>query len=230
MIKRVAKAILAKTPYKVVKRDVYEYGDTSHGDAVTHNSLENMDRLFGDEKFLRGYLTRGRLKLHQRTKDLMIGAKPPAEVTTVADFGCGPADFFELLSPQYDHCTFYGYDFGNSTLAAAKQRYPAGVYEQYNLYDPPPRQHDVVICSQTLEHLTEPELAFRHLLQATKEGGIAIITVPDGRTDTYKGHVQFWSKESWAAWIARNAPRTHETSVIPSGTMGGANLAAIIWL
>ncbi|MEG2336387.1 MAG: hypothetical protein RSC04_01440, partial [Bacteroidales bacterium] len=36
------------------------------------------------------------------------------------------------------------------------------------------------------------------------QGGTLVISVPDGRKDTYSGHIQFWSPESWAVFIEDN--------------------------
>jgi SAM-dependent methyltransferase len=227
-MKELIKSVLAHTPYKIVRRESTRHGGGPSFDAEAHNSVDNVNRLFADQTVLKRYVTAGRLRLYEGTKALMAEARTPSTCATVGDFGCGPGAFFGILSPEYDHCELFGYDFAETTLAAARTLCPRATYEEYDIYTPPPRTHDVVVASQILEHLLEPELALRHLLAATAPGGVLVLTVPDGRVDTYRGHIHFWSPESWRAWIARNVPGEHHTTSIAGGTMGGANLAAVI--
>ena len=37
------------------------------------------------------------------------------------------------------------------------------------------------------------------------EGGILLVTVPNGRIDTFAGHINFWSPESWDIFVAENS-------------------------
>ena len=229
-MKELIKSVLAHTPYKIVRRESATHGGGPPFDAEAHNSVDNVNRIFSDKARLERYVTPGRRRLYQGTKALMVDARPPSTCRTVGDFGCGPGAFFTTFAPEFDHCELYGYDFAEATLAAARTLCPRGVYEEYDIYTPPPRTHDMVVASQILEHLLEPELALRHLMAATAPGGVLVLTVPDGRIDTYRGHIHFWSPESWRAWIARHVPGDHQTTTIAGGTMGGANLAAVIRL
>lgn len=36
------------------------------------------------------------------------------------------------------------------------------------------------------------------------EDSVILITVPNGRTDQYEGHINFWSPESWEVFIKNN--------------------------
>ena len=220
--KRFVKQIMGITPYKIVRRE------SGYHDAVAHNSLDNMDRLFGKKSFLESYENPYRRRLHNATAALIREVKPASEVSTIADFGCGPAAFFHFL-PDYSHAQRFGYDFANATLEAARRIFPDAVYEQYDLYTPPPRQHDLVICSQTIEHLTKPWKAVQHLIEATLPKGVLIITVPDGRVDTFRGHIQFWSIESWQSALEDNVKQRFETRFFPQKGTGTGNLAAVIW-
>jgi len=38
-----------------------------------------------------------------------------------------------------------------------------------------------------------------------KDKGILLITVPNGRNDTFAGHINFWSPESWDVFIEENS-------------------------
>ena len=228
MLKTVLKNGLKKafrlTPYDIVKRR-NEQGDF---DAIDHNSLEAVNSTYSDKKFVKAYVNKAREAFYSDTKELILNAVDPSACRTVGDFGCGVGGFLERLRPEFEHTEMFGYDFSDVTLNEARSAYPRPTYEQYDIYTPPPRRHDLTICSQTLEHLLEPELALKHLIDATEANGLLLLTVPNGRTDTFKGHLQFWSPESWSSWIGRNVKCDHETMVMERGTMGSTNLAALI--
>jgi hypothetical protein len=33
------------------------------------------------------------------------------------------------------------------------------------------------------------------------DSGVALVTVPNGRLDTFDGHINFWSPESWEVFL-----------------------------
>lgn len=86
---------------------------------------------------------------------------------------------------------------------------PTGHFSKHNLYDPPPRQFDFVLCTEVLEHLENPELAYQHLQQAVRPGGSLLIAVPNGRFDRSGYHINFWSPESWSIFIERGCELSH---------------------
>jgi 2-polyprenyl-3-methyl-5-hydroxy-6-metoxy-1,4-benzoquinol methylase len=227
LTKRILRSLIALTPYEIRRRA--PDGEAEHYDVIQHNSEMGMDQLFANPAFLAKYNSPARRRLHQQTLDWITAQVEPEKARVVGDFGCGPADFFALMATRYPRALYFGYDFSEAVLRAARHGFPAGSYEKHDIYEPPPRQHEVTICSQTLEHLLEPEVALRRLIAATKPGGLLVLTVPNGRTDTYLGHINFWSAESWKAWIARNAPNVaHEFRIFERGTSGGSNLAAAL--
>ena len=224
---RILKRILKLTPYEIRRRQRSEHGAF---DVIGHNSPDGMDRAFSDPKFFAGYNSPGRQLLHKQTLDWIVSERPrETEPYVVGDFGCGPADFFALMARTYSAASYFGYDFSPVVLKAAETVYPDGTYRQHDIYTDAPRQHDITICSQTLEHLLEPEVALQRLLAATKAGGILVLTVPNGRLDTYRAHINFWSPESWQAWLVRNTPgKGVDTRTFEKGSTRGGNLGALI--
>lgn len=226
-MKRLIKRVMEKTPYKIVRRAEKKMRQEDY-DAIAHNSVESMNKIFADDKVLAGYFSKGRERLHRATLKLISDARPPRGQGIVGDFGCGPGDYFTVMAPEYPGYQFFGYDHSDSALKAARQRFPSAQYQIHDLYTVASRSHDITICSQTLEHLIEPEIALQKLLEETRPGGLLVLTVPDGRIDTYRGHINFWSLESWSAWLKRNVRQPFTVHKIDKGTSGGANLAAVI--
>ena len=51
---------------------------------------------------------------------------------------------------------------------------------------------DLVFCLQTLEHITDWQIALDNLLSMTNPGGHLIITIPNGEFDNLPQHVNRW--------------------------------------
>ncbi|NJO89907.1 MAG: class I SAM-dependent methyltransferase [Chloroflexia bacterium] len=86
----------------------------------------------------------------------------------------------------------------------ASIRFPNTNYIYKNLNETPDEQFDFIFCTEVLEHILHPHIPFKNLLKMMKEKSGLLITVPNGREDTYAGHINFWSPESWNAFISQN--------------------------
>ena len=45
----------------------------------------------------------------------------------------------------------------------------------------------------------------KNIIEMMKKDSVCLITVPNGRTDQYEGHINFWSPESWEVFIKANS-------------------------
>ena len=81
-----------------------------------------------------------------------------------------------------------GFDFSETTIEVSKLLYPQINYKKFDLVKDVPNQNfDLVFCTQVLEHILQPEIAFRNLILMTKSSGKLLITVPNGRTIPTEG-------------------------------------------
>jgi 2-polyprenyl-3-methyl-5-hydroxy-6-metoxy-1,4-benzoquinol methylase len=86
-------------------------------------------------------------------------------------------------------------------------------------------KYDFVLCTEVLEHLLHPEIALNNIMNMLEENGKALITVPNGRTDTFGGHINFWSPESWNVFIKKNSAGFYsETGLIHNNSANYAIL------
>lgn len=88
----------------------------------------------------------------------------------------------------------------------ARKKLPLVNLFQQDLNLPISQKSDIIFCTEVFEHLLEPELVIKNILSTLNPNGYLIITVPDGRKDTYEGHINFWSPENWNIFIKKNAP------------------------
>src|SRR5688500_18256390 len=71
---------------------------------------------------------------------------------------------------------------------------------------PVDRTFDVVVATEVIEHLDDPEAAIKRLAQAATPGGHVVITCPTGKvwpTERHFGHVRHPRDADLAQWARR---------------------------
>ena len=96
-----------------------------------------------------------------------------------------------FVNEEFVPAANYGYEFSRKAIEIAKKRFPSATFEYKNLYDQPEGHFDFIFCTEVLEHILNPQLVFKNLLAMMKNKAGLIITVPDGRKDSFEGHINF---------------------------------------
>jgi SAM-dependent methyltransferase/glycosyltransferase involved in cell wall biosynthesis len=103
---------------------------------------------------------------------------PPG--SCVLEYGCGPGHVIAPLAKEFPHITFVGFDHSAAALDVVR----AGILEHKidNLIvrDGPFAQFDAVLCTEVLEHVTEPWEMLERIESYVKPGGKVIVTCPRG--------------------------------------------------
>ena len=123
----------------------------------------------------------GRKKLRvvvQVCRDLSESlGRPPR----ILDIGCGNGSItFPLASLGYP---ITGIDVSNASIshAAGKCPFRNARFLAHDLSQSPlPERYDLIICSEVLEHLSDPSPLVKGMTGALEPGGIAVVTVPNG--------------------------------------------------
>lgn len=227
--KKLVQSMLAQRGYRIVKSDSgVRYRPTS-ADArnsagllheilpvVQHNALtgEWPTPAFLEDYFDANRLAMARLLLDQcDAEDVEIAGK------RVLDIGCHAGCLLRLMRARYPEASLFGCDISDVKLAMAKRACPDAELFFSALSDlPQSSRYDVVFLMEVLEHTVDPEAVVRRLLDIVAPAGTLILTVPDGRKDqfpakeyhaefdSYAGHINFWSPESWSYFLMRIAP------------------------
>ncbi len=209
----------------VIGIDIHFLQKEENFDSVAHNSKENQDNFFKDPKSKENLYHPELLKFY---KDVALTIKTnniDLNNKSIADVGCGNGNLLVNINNTFKPAKIHGYDFAQSALAQAKSKIPTGEFGEHDIYLPLPQQFDMIFCTEVLEHLLHPEVALKNLVAGVKQGGNVFITVPNGRTDTYKGHINFWSVESWKMFIEKNIPTGMK---FESGEFGKKAIYALI--
>jgi 2-polyprenyl-3-methyl-5-hydroxy-6-metoxy-1,4-benzoquinol methylase len=194
-------------------------------DPVHHNSRENMDQFYGDDETVERYLEPARIAFYAEVVDFVVSRGVSLNGRRMLDAGCGTGHLLLELQRQARPSELWGLDFSHQAVQRTRQFCPDVHCQQHDLYEPLGERFDVVFCLEVLEHLLHPARALRNLLAATREPGTLVLTVPNGRCDTYEGHINFWSPESWQVFLSDFAPSYRQTLGLLEG--GRVNVAIL---
>lgn len=188
-----------------VRELLAKYRDARAGreetDPTSHNSAENMDAFFEDIPDEALYVDFGRA----------LGAalarhRVHVDGLRIADVGTGPGLVLRTLLEGASPALVRGYDFSEAALVHARAALPMGEFRRQDIYEPLDASFDLILCTEVLEHLEHPRRALDTILGALPPGGRMVLTVPDGRIDFSRYHINFWSPESWRVFVADSAP------------------------
>lgn len=150
---------------------------------------------------------------------------------SILDFGCGEAFLLDrLLERGVALDGYVGVDLRAAALGEARARHPALAFEAADIFAFPPdgRRFDLVLASQVLEHLPDPD---RHLARLCALcSGRLLLTVPHepwfrlmnlargrdlARLGNHPEHVNHWDSASFAAFVGRHATVERVWTVFP---------------
>lgn len=191
--------------------------------AFCHNAIENVDSLNESTEHWEACRKHDKRFIDTIYADIIALCEIDAK-TRVADFGRGTGVLVSKLKSDIPEINIVGYDFSASKIKRCREYYNEPCFFCRSIYDPIDPKYDVTIATEVLEHLEYPMKALQTLLSSITPGGRVFITVPDGRKDTYSGHIHFWSPESWSLFVYEAAgPSAH----IKLGKLTDKNYAVI---
>lgn len=189
------------------------------------NSVELYDKFYSDAGALDRYYGSKRLGFYTSVVESVVKARVCLDGKNVLDCGCGVGYLIAEVSKRYRPKLLTGTDFSEAAVNASKNKFPEYKFYRHDITDPLLDKHDVIFCTEVLEHILDPFLALQNLVNALNPGGVLVLTVPDGRLDTINEHINFWSPESWKVFLER----TCAGAIIKTNKMsyGSYNMAII---
>lgn len=174
-------------------------------DPLEHNSMSRVDEFYSDINRVAEYVSEGRLAFYSELIAAVVAEGIDFNGKSVADVGAGTGHFLMKLQEGARPKELVGFDFSIEAVARATEFSPNIAFYQHDLYSSFDRKFDVVFCMEVLEHLEYPDVALKNLIDMVDDGGVLVLAVPNGRIDTFAGHINFWSPESWNIYIHNQA-------------------------
>lgn len=163
--------------------------------------------------------------------DTVAGILRAMGARNVLEFGCGEGLFLDQLKRRgvkFDR--FVGVDLREGAIADAAKLHPEYEFHVADIlqWDPGDQPFDLVIASQVMEHIPEPDPIMRRLMALTQ--GEVLFTVPRepwfrllnlargrdlARLGNHPEHVNLWSSGAFVNYVRRFGEVTDARTVTP---------------
>lgn len=193
--------------------------------ATDHNSIENVNSLNASKEYWEKAKASDAAFINSIYEDLLALAKIEDNLQ-IADVGCGTGVLVDKLRKQFPNSQIQGFDFSEAKIEQCRMHfdYEREAFSVHDIYNPLSKKRDILIATEVLEHLEQPGIALRNLISGLNPSGRIFLTVPNGREDTFFGHINFWSPESWPLFLERE---NNDLVKIKTGLLNGKNYAVI---
>lgn len=116
----------------------------------------------------------------------------------ILEIGCGNCRFLRHLLSKIPGISVSGVDLSETGISVCKKTIPQGKFYSADFFDfISEKKYDVVLCFQTLEHIGDHIGFLKKMIDACRQGGMLIITVPNKYTDACNQHVHFWDTDEF---------------------------------
>ena len=182
---------------------------------IHYNSKQGLNEFYSDSEIVESYLDPA---FYDRLVDLLATYGVDYDQKRIADIGCGTGGLLKALQKQFKSRSLTGLEYSEKALDLARAKVPDVEFCYFDIYEGSSLQFDVIFCIEVLEHLLHPDRALRNVVAMLADSGVALLTVPNGRIDTFDGHINFWSPESWEVFLKQMcAGYTVQTGLIENG-------------
>ena len=171
--------------------------------SIAYNSKENTDKFYSNPDLVAKYESPKRIAFYNTLITDIKSAVDFNSINTIADISAGTGMLLKILSSHNPEKKYVGYDFSEASIQLCKEKYPNIPFEVSNIFDAVTAKFDLVLCISTLEHLEYPEKAIQNMLTMLNPNGYLYVVVPNGRYDTFEGHIHYWSPESFKLFLEK---------------------------
>lgn len=201
-MKRIIKILLRKIGYEIRPLNL-----NGAADSIEYNTPEGTDKFYGNPKLAQDYI-KNNVPIHIRNLEVLLHKKRlDFNNKKIIDVGCGTGHCLKRLKAIYANSSLTGIEISDEALQIAQSTAQDILIVKADILKLSiTDKYDLVLCQQVLEHIPDVEVAIFKLWKLVAENGYLIITVPDGRLDSFAGHIHFWSKESFLLLLRKNLP------------------------
>jgi 2-polyprenyl-3-methyl-5-hydroxy-6-metoxy-1,4-benzoquinol methylase len=138
--------------------------------------------------------------------------------STVLDVGCGVGETMVLLRDM-NHCICFGLDIAASAVSAVTGKGMQAKTAELPDIPYADQTFDAVVCTETLEHVTDDKGTIQSIRRVLKPGGVLVLSVPDGSVDEEDTHVHRFTAARLRDALSRALP-LERIETIPSDVAG----------
>jgi ubiquinone/menaquinone biosynthesis C-methylase UbiE len=159
-------------------------------------SKEQIRKKWG--QLMPGYYDHGNLgqRLWHDRKVQIINSYLSKEVKKLLDVGCADGYFLNRIRPALSSKTIInGVDVSEKLIKAARQKYPEIHFFTADAHKLPFKEQsfDLVICTETLEHVVEPEIVLAEMKRVVTDKGKILLEL-DSDSRLFNFIFDFWVK------------------------------------
>lgn len=173
--------------------------------AIEINDVDTINKAWSDKKISKQFLSKPVLARYHDTLSVLKDHQIELAGKSIIDVGCGNGMLLKFLAENFAISSQTGMEYAEAAVEVARKINPEADYLVHDINEPFSSSYDVVFCTEVLEHILDPANAIQNLLDMAGNDGVLFITVPNGRIDTFSGHINFWSPESWEFFIAESS-------------------------
>lgn len=154
-------------------------------------------------------------------EEMMDEIRSPASLQHILEAGCGEGHVTAFLNEKFGSgSSIDAFDISEKVIEEAKRQNENITFRVGDIYHISPcfpGKYDLLVCSEVLEHLEEPERALKELLRVCR--GYLILSVPRepiwrllnmmrgkyvGDFGNTPGHIQHWSAAKFKRFVREN--------------------------
>jgi len=117
-------------------------------------------------------------KKYQIIEQVVKESKP----TIILDIGCHSGDLTARIANLFPNAQTYGVDVYEKAIKGARKKFPKIIFlvADAQKLPFPKNTFDLILCSETLEHVVFPQKVLKEIKRCLKDGEIAIISMDSG--------------------------------------------------
>lgn len=129
---------------------------------------------------------RMRLNLFYEVMQDLVSKKTITRFEKAIDIGCNAGVYSKMIS-DFGFKDVYGIDIDDKQLSVAITNFTSAEpgktirFENFNAEQLPPSvKYDFIVCSEVIEHTSNPQQVIANIKEILNEGGIGVISLPNG--------------------------------------------------